>query len=165
LNILYFWFYHFAFHSFILNLEIWAASRQNQHNRFATSMDHGSMLFTVSFSTCNRVGKRTAWILIRLRGCAGWSGSMLVANPLCWFCHDTTHMCFFFNCFGTLLITVFYWKMRKWLLDPNILQALEDIRERTIWKQFYWWTPWNTNVWTYLYALIVCYIRRWYYLH
>jgi hypothetical protein len=22
----------------------------------------------------------------------GWSGSMLVANPLCWFCHDTAHM-------------------------------------------------------------------------
>jgi hypothetical protein len=51
----------------------------------------GSMLFAISFSTCNRVGKRTAWILIRRRGCAGWSGSMLVANPLCWFCCDTTH--------------------------------------------------------------------------
>jgi hypothetical protein len=25
------------------------------------------MLFAISFSTCNRVGKRTAWILIRLR--------------------------------------------------------------------------------------------------
>jgi hypothetical protein len=40
------------------------------------------MLFTISFSTCNRVDKRTVWILIRLRGCEGWSGSMLVANPL-----------------------------------------------------------------------------------
>jgi hypothetical protein len=30
----------------------------------------GSMLFAVSFSTCNRVGKRTSWILIRLRGSA-----------------------------------------------------------------------------------------------
>jgi hypothetical protein len=52
----------------------------------------GSMLFAISFSTKNRVGKRTAWILIRVRGCAGWSGSMLVANPLCWFCLDTAHM-------------------------------------------------------------------------
>jgi hypothetical protein len=34
----------------------------------------------LSFSTCNRVGKQTPWILIRLQGCAGWSGSMLVAN-------------------------------------------------------------------------------------
>jgi hypothetical protein len=34
----------------------------------------------------------TAWILIRLRRCAGWFGSMLVANPLCLFCHDTAHI-------------------------------------------------------------------------
>jgi hypothetical protein len=33
--------------------------------------------------------------LIRLRGCAGWSGSMLVANPLCWFCHDAAHIVIF----------------------------------------------------------------------
>jgi hypothetical protein len=52
----------------------------------------GSMLFAVSFSTCIRVGKRTAWILIRLRGCAGLSGSMLVTNPLCWFCRDAAHI-------------------------------------------------------------------------
>jgi hypothetical protein len=45
-----------------------------------------------SFFTCYRVCKRTAWILIRLRGCAGWSGSMLVANPLCWFCRDAAHI-------------------------------------------------------------------------
>jgi hypothetical protein len=52
----------------------------------------GSMLFAISFSTCNRVCKRTAWLLIRLRGCAGWSGSMLVANALCWFCRDAAHI-------------------------------------------------------------------------
>jgi hypothetical protein len=23
---------------------------------------------------------------------AGWSGSMLVANPLCWFCRDAAHI-------------------------------------------------------------------------
>jgi hypothetical protein len=47
----------------------------------------GSMLFAISFSTFYRVCKRTAWILIW-----GWSGPMLVANPLCWFCHDAAHI-------------------------------------------------------------------------
>jgi hypothetical protein len=51
----------------------------------------GSMLFAISFSTCYRVCKQTAWILIGLRRCAGWSGSMLVANALCWFCHGAPH--------------------------------------------------------------------------
>jgi hypothetical protein len=23
---------------------------------------------------------------------SGWSGSMLVANPLCWFCHGAAHI-------------------------------------------------------------------------
>jgi hypothetical protein len=45
-------------------------------------------------STCNRVCKRTAWILIRLRGCTGWSGFMLVANAQCWFCHSTAQILF-----------------------------------------------------------------------
>jgi hypothetical protein len=31
-------------------------------------------------------------LVIRMRGCAGWSGSMLVANPLCWFCRDAAHI-------------------------------------------------------------------------
>jgi hypothetical protein len=52
----------------------------------------GSMLFAISLSTCDRVGKRTVWVLIRLHRCAGWSGSMLVANPSCWFCHGTAHL-------------------------------------------------------------------------
>jgi hypothetical protein len=26
--------------------------------------------------------------------CAGWSGSMLVANPWCWFCHGAAHLSF-----------------------------------------------------------------------
>jgi hypothetical protein len=52
----------------------------------------GSMLFAISFSTRNRVGKRTTWILIGLLGCAGWSGSMLVANAVCWFCRDAAHL-------------------------------------------------------------------------
>jgi hypothetical protein len=52
----------------------------------------GSMLFAISFSTCNRVCKLTAWILIRPWGCAGWSGSMLVANALSWFCHGGAHI-------------------------------------------------------------------------
>jgi hypothetical protein len=45
-----------------------------------------SMLFAISFSIYNRVGKRTAWILIRLRE------SIMDANPLCWFCHGTAHL-------------------------------------------------------------------------
>jgi hypothetical protein len=60
---------------------------------FIRAVWSGSMLFTISFSTCNRVGiKQKAWILIRLRGCAGWSGSMLVANTLCWFCRDAAQI-------------------------------------------------------------------------
>jgi hypothetical protein len=38
----------------------------------------GSMLFPISFSTCYRVCKQTARILIRLR--------------VCWFCHDAAQM-------------------------------------------------------------------------
>jgi hypothetical protein len=36
------------------------------------------------------------WVLLSDRliacECAGWSGSMLVANALCWFCRDATHI-------------------------------------------------------------------------
>jgi hypothetical protein len=32
-------------------------------------------------------------ILSRETDSAGWSGSMLVANPLSWFCRDTAHIC------------------------------------------------------------------------
>jgi hypothetical protein len=86
---------------------IWAASWQNQHSGFATSLIRavwsGSMLFAISFFTCYRVCKRTAWMPIRLRGCEGWSGSMLVANALCWFCRDVAHfyissLCVSSNC-------------------------------------------------------------------
>jgi hypothetical protein len=58
----------------------------------------GSMLLATSFSTCYRVSKRTAWILIRLRRCAGWPGSMLVANALCWFCYYAAHKCIWLRC-------------------------------------------------------------------
>jgi hypothetical protein len=40
----------------------------------------------------SRVGKPTAWILIRLGRCTCWSGSMLVANALCWFCRDAAQI-------------------------------------------------------------------------
>jgi hypothetical protein len=66
----------------------------------------GSMLFSISFSTCNRVGKRTAWILIRLYGCAGRSRSMVVANAVCWFCRDAAHfywILLFITCMQYLL--------------------------------------------------------------
>jgi hypothetical protein len=29
--------------------------------------------------------------------CAGWSGSMLVANPLCWFCRDAAFLIIFIS--------------------------------------------------------------------
>jgi hypothetical protein len=35
---------------------------------------------------------RSAWILVRLRGSAGWSESMLAANTLGWFCRDAAQM-------------------------------------------------------------------------
>jgi hypothetical protein len=47
-----------------------------------------SLSFSILVIDCNR----TACILNRLRGCAGWSGSMLVANALCWFCHAAAHI-------------------------------------------------------------------------
>jgi hypothetical protein len=72
------------------------------------SLISGSMLFAISLSTYNMVCKWTAWILIRLCRCAGWSGSMLVANPLCWFCHDAAHMIF---------VERYIWLM---LLDKNV---------------------------------------------
>jgi hypothetical protein len=56
---------------YIVYKYIWATSWQNQHSVFASSMDPDQP--AISFSNCNRIGKRTAWILIRLRGCAGWS--------------------------------------------------------------------------------------------
>jgi hypothetical protein len=68
--------------------------RQKQHCAFATSMDpyQPADQFTISLSTCNCFCKPTAWILIRLCRCAGWPGSMLVANALCWFCHGVTQI-------------------------------------------------------------------------
>jgi hypothetical protein len=82
----------------------WATSWQNQHSGVATSMDpdqpaHPRSLVRIHafrLLTLLQVEKLTAykWILIRLRGCAGWSGSMLVANPICWFCRDAAQINF-----------------------------------------------------------------------
>jgi hypothetical protein len=84
------------------------------------------MLFAISFSTCYRVGKRTAWILIRLRGCAGWSGSMLVANALCWFCHDVAQICFKFDSWCqikywyTIHSVLYAFKAGSWLCPVSV---------------------------------------------
>jgi hypothetical protein len=59
-----------------------------------------SMLFNISFSTWYRVCKRTAWILIRLRGCAGWS------DP-CW---SQTHNVGFFVMRLNYFCLWQYWK-------------------------------------------------------
>jgi hypothetical protein len=102
---------------------IWAASRQNHYNGFATSMylDQPAhphrlirihMLFAISFSTCYTVCKRTAWILIRLRACACWSGSMLVANTLCWFCLDAAYIVFYLD--PNVTIWIIYLIVVKW---------------------------------------------------
>jgi hypothetical protein len=71
----------------------WVASRQNQHNVFATSMDPDQPAqsdqdpccsLQVSLLVIGFTSKRTAWILIRMCEYAVWFGYMLVAYPLCW---------------------------------------------------------------------------------
>jgi hypothetical protein len=81
-----------------------AASRQNQHSSFATSMDPDQPTYphslirihAVRAPTLLQVEKLIANSMdpVRLHGCTGWSGSMLVVNPLCWFCRDTAQMFF-----------------------------------------------------------------------
>jgi hypothetical protein len=39
-----------------------------------------------------KINKMIFFFSISYRGGAGWSGSMLVANPLCWFCLDAAQM-------------------------------------------------------------------------
>jgi hypothetical protein len=65
----------------------------------------GSLLFAYQLYYKWRNWQRITLILIRLRGCAGWSGSMLVANALRWFCRDAAQ----------LLIATFQWKNRPML--------------------------------------------------
>jgi hypothetical protein len=88
---------------FQLQFYKWAMSRQNQHNGFATSMDpyepaHPRSLIrihAVRLQTLKQVEKLIANSMDpdqTTLGCAGWSGSMLVVNPLCWFCRDTAQM-------------------------------------------------------------------------
>jgi hypothetical protein len=52
-----------------------------------------AVCYRMSFSTCNRVGKRTAWILIRLRRC--WSQThyvgFVVTRLIYWWHHEVTH--------------------------------------------------------------------------
>jgi hypothetical protein len=55
------------------------------------------------------LGKRTTWFLIKLRGCAGWTGSMLVANALCWFCRDAAHMIYHSIKFQINTYTILFW--------------------------------------------------------
>jgi hypothetical protein len=53
----------------------------------------GSMLFATSRETDSE--QHGSW-----SDCAdaGWSGSMLDANPLCWFCRDAAHVMFIYLC-------------------------------------------------------------------
>jgi hypothetical protein len=41
------------------------------------------------------VGLPTLLQVEKLHKCTGWSASMLVANPLCWFCHEAAQLCLF----------------------------------------------------------------------
>jgi hypothetical protein len=87
---------------FSLRINKWAASWHNQHwhnqhNWFATSMDLDQpelprsliRIHAVSLPTLLQVEKLIANSMdpdhVRLRGCAGWSWSTLVANALCWY--------------------------------------------------------------------------------
>jgi hypothetical protein len=88
---------------FLKNMYIWAASRQNQHNAFATSMHPDQPVYPRSLIRIHAVRLQTLLQVVKLiansmnhdqtaNGCAGWSGSMLVANALCWFCRDAAHI-------------------------------------------------------------------------
>jgi hypothetical protein len=69
-----------------------------------------SMLFAITCSNCNSVGKRIALIMIRLRAFTGWSVSRLVANALCWFCHDVAH---FNSCWRDTHDNVALWDLQR----------------------------------------------------
>jgi hypothetical protein len=86
------------------------------------------MLFAISFCSCNRVGKRTAWIQIRLRGCVGWSGSMLVANASCWFCRDAAHIFVLFQ----YLVIRHHLILPQNQADSQVIKTLLRQRESTI---------------------------------
>jgi hypothetical protein len=72
---------------------IWAASRQNQHYSFATRMDPDQHARPQRLIRFHAVRLQTLLQVEKLiANSAGWSGSMLVANPLCWFCRDAAHL-------------------------------------------------------------------------
>ncbi|XP_060607680.1 DNA repair protein complementing XP-A cells homolog [Ruditapes philippinarum] len=107
-----------------------------------------SILFAFSFSTCNRVCRRTAWILIRLRGCAGWSRSMLVPNPLCWFCHGAVWsrsmlvpnpLCWFCHGAAQMLFQVKKRSLEVWESEEKIEEARnmrQENKEKAKQKKF-----------------------------
>jgi hypothetical protein len=76
---------------------ICAAPWQNQCNVFETSMDPDQPAQSDQDLCCSLTNPITS------RGtdseqhgsCTGWSGSMLAANALCWFCHDAAHITFY----------------------------------------------------------------------
>jgi hypothetical protein len=68
---------------------IWAVSRQNQHSAFATSMCRIHSLSVSLLSTIELVSEQHGSWSDCADAHAGWSVSMLVANPLC---RDAAHM-------------------------------------------------------------------------
>jgi hypothetical protein len=65
------------------------------------------------------------------RGCAGWSGSMLVANQLCWFCHDAAQI---LKCYRIIvdafrhfkLANIFFHHLEILLITPQKNSSLID---------------------------------------
>jgi hypothetical protein len=93
------------------------------------------MLFAISFSTCNMVC-----------GCAGWSGSMLIANPLCWFCRDTAQISIKSNdLWGwNILLKPFKTVIIKWKKENMLIKYKQ---KRLIISLFHYTWKWYIKMW------------------
>jgi hypothetical protein len=69
-----------------------SASQQNQHSAFAHSDKDLIRIHAVRLPTLLQVEKLIANSMDPDQTHAGWSGSMLVTNALCWFCRDTAQL-------------------------------------------------------------------------
>jgi hypothetical protein len=86
---------------------IWAVSRQNQHNGFATSMDQDQPAHPRSLIRIHAVCLQTLLQVEKLIANSmdpDQTAWMLVANRLRWFCRDTAHI-FYLDFKGVLSST------------------------------------------------------------
>jgi hypothetical protein len=101
----------------------------------------GSMLFAISFYTCNRVGKRTVWILIRLL--SGWihTGRKRTKLVLSWR-SSKKHQQYRYKIFISPMIcnpvSIALSKKNKIMQQTNVAKPL-----------IYWWIcqTWNLTIW------------------